>query len=50
MIDTTEIREKRGIQWDKGQIRVPKKGLVHKKNCVKNRYHYNWGKERNRVG
>jgi hypothetical protein len=35
MIGTIAIREKRGIQWDMGQIRVPEKGRVHKKNCVK---------------
>jgi hypothetical protein len=31
MIGTTAIREKRGIQWDRGQIRVSEKGRVHKK-------------------
>jgi hypothetical protein len=40
MIGITAIRVKKGIQWDRGQIRVSEKGRVHKKNCVKNdRYH-----------
>jgi hypothetical protein len=31
MIGTISIKVKRGIQWDKGQIRVSEKGRVHKK-------------------
>jgi hypothetical protein len=51
MIGTTAIREKREIQWDRGKIRVSKKGQVQKKNCVKNNmYHSNRGEERNLVG
>jgi hypothetical protein len=51
MIGTTVIRVKRGSQWDRGQIRVPEKGQVHKTNCVKNdRYHWNRGEERKPTG
>jgi hypothetical protein len=41
MIGSTIIEEKRGIQWDRIQIRVLEKGRVHKKqNMVNNdRYH-----------
>ena len=31
MIGTTAIKEKMGIQWDSGQIRVLRRGRVHKK-------------------
>jgi len=51
MIGTTTIREKRGIQRDRSQIRESETGRVHTKNCVKNeRYHGNRGEERNLVG
>jgi hypothetical protein len=51
MIGTTVIREKRGIERDKSQIRVSEMGQVHKQNCVKHqRYHCNRGEERNPVG
>jgi hypothetical protein len=51
LIGTTMIREKRGIQRDKSQIRVSETGQVHKKNWVKNnRYQWNQGKERNPMG
>jgi hypothetical protein len=51
MTVSTTIRVKMGIQWDRGQIRVSKKGRVHKTNCVKNhRYHWNQGEERDPVG
>jgi hypothetical protein len=35
MIGTTVIREKRGIQRDRSQIRVSEMGRVHKKNGLK---------------
>jgi hypothetical protein len=35
MIGTTTIREKMGIQWDRGQIRASEKGRVHKTNVLK---------------
>jgi hypothetical protein len=34
VIGTTAIRLKRGIQWDRGQIRVSKKGSGPLKNIV----------------
>jgi hypothetical protein len=44
MVGTTAIREKRGIQRDRSQIRVSEMGRVHKTIWVKNdRYHWNRG-------
>jgi hypothetical protein len=51
MVGTTAIREKRGIQWDRGQIRVSEKGSVPRNILYKNdRYHGIHGKERNPIG
>jgi hypothetical protein len=45
------IREKRGIQRDRSQIRVSKTGRVHNFVFVKNdRYPWNEGEERKLVG
>jgi hypothetical protein len=44
MIGTIAIREKRGIKWDKCQIRVSEGGQVHKKMIENDRYHYDHGK------
>jgi hypothetical protein len=40
VINTTTIRVKRAIQWDRSQIRVPGGlGGTMKKNIISDRYH-----------
>jgi hypothetical protein len=52
VIGTMMIREKRGIQWDRSQIRVSGRGSgPQKKKRLKNdRYHDDQGEERNPMG
>jgi hypothetical protein len=48
---TMMISAKRGIQWDRFQIRVSGRGRVHWKKRLKNdRYHCDQGEERNPMG
>jgi hypothetical protein len=51
VIGTTMIRVKRGIQWDRAQIRVSGRGVGPWKKRLKNdRYHDDQGEERNPMG
>jgi hypothetical protein len=51
VIGTMTMREKRGMQWDRLQIRVPERGSGPLEKNIKNdKYHDDRGEERNPMG